>query len=321
MNARLLGILALLGILMIGWIGAFVIWRAAEIGEAIGPLESAEFPRLTAVTVGTSGPYENPERMGPTTAIGWERHVVLVDVGRGVTEGLRKSRIPINQAGLILLTNVLPYNTMGLDDLLYTGWIQDRTTPLRVVGPSGTAAVVEGIRAAHARGEGGLGAALGLDAANARIEVLEVGDGWSEEVAGVLIRAGAIPDGPVPALAWRFERGKSSIVVSATGWNPDALVAFTKGADMLVHEGVYIPHPDELEEAGVVADPVRLGLERAIHTPLQEVGRLAERAGVSSLLLVRLRPPPFFDIQITGLVGKSFSGRVLIGEDGEQYRP
>jgi ribonuclease BN (tRNA processing enzyme) len=321
MNARLLLVLAMAAVITVGWVGAFVLYRAAEVGELVSPLAPQQWDRLTVITVGTGGGYENPERMGPSTALAWADRVVLVDVGRGVPESLRRAKIPVTQPSIVLLTNLLPLNTMGLDDLVFTGWLLDREQPLRVIGPVGTEAFVRSLLAAHASGREALGASLPLPSAGADVEVTEVDGGWSEEIDGVVVRAGALPGGPLPALAWRFERGRTGIVVSGTGWNEDALVEFARDADMLVHEGVYIPPTEDLEDAGVEADPLRLEREAAVHTSLLEVGELASRAGVDSLALVRLRPPPFFAIQISMIVSETFEGRILIPEDGDSIIP
>jgi ribonuclease BN (tRNA processing enzyme) len=321
MNARILVIAALAGILAVGWVAAFVIYRAAEIGELVSPLEPRAWDQLTVIAVGTGGGYENPERMGPCTGVAWANRVVLVDVGRGVPESLRRAKIPVTQPSIVLLTNLLPQNTMGLDDLLFTGWLLDRPQPLRVIGPVGTETFVRSLLAAHATGREGLGSALPLPAEGIEVEVTEVVGEFSEEIDGVVVRAGALPGGPVPALAWRFERGSTDVVVSGTGWNEDALVDFARDADMLVHEGVYIPPTEDLEDAGVIANPERLEREAAIHTSLLEVGALAARARVGSLVLVRLRPPPFFAIQISMIVSESYDGRILIPEDGDSLTP
>ena len=42
-----------------------------------------------------------------------------MDAGRGVAEGLRLSKIPVSQPGTVLLTNLMPTNTQGLDDLIF----------------------------------------------------------------------------------------------------------------------------------------------------------------------------------------------------------
>ena len=105
MNARIAMALGLSLVMVVAWIAAFVVWRAAELGELVGPIEERGFTRLSAVAVGTGGGYENPERMGPTTAIGWAYRIALVDTGRGVAEGLRNARIPLDQPSMVFFTN------------------------------------------------------------------------------------------------------------------------------------------------------------------------------------------------------------------------
>ncbi len=322
MAVRLLAFLGLALVVAGGWVAGFVIYRAAEVGELVSPLVTREYDQLTVIAVGTGSSYENPERLGPATAVAWGTRVLLVDAGRGVAEALRKAKIPVVQPDTVLLTNLMPENTIGLDDLLFTGWLQDRPQPLRVIGPTGSAALVDGLRAAHLIGRGGLARALPLAPRGDEVEVFEVAGGWSEELdGGVRLSAGSLGGGPLPALAYRFDRGRRSVVISGTGWGPDDLVDFAQGADMLVHEGVHIPPAEDLEEAGVLADSERLEREAALHTPLLQVGELASRAKVRSLVLVRLRPPPFFDLQISSIVSGSYSGGIHIPRDGDELLP
>jgi len=321
MNLRLVLIFGLVAVVAMAWSAAFVIWRAAELGALVGPLEERHYPSLTVVAVGTGSGYENPERLGPTTALAWGSNIVLVDIGRGATEALRNALIPVNQPEVILLTNLLPLNTLGLDDLLFTGWLEDRDESLRLLGPPGTAALVEGLLAGYAQGADALGRALPLSSLGSRIEVQEVDDGYTEELDGVVIRAGGLPGGELPALAWRFERGKRSVVVSGTGWAPDALVDFARDTDLLVHEAVFVPPPDDIEAAGVIADPERLIREAELHTSIEDVGALATRARAKQLALVRMRPPPFYAFQIDAIVGQTYDGTILLPEDGEELTP
>ena len=321
MNPRfiLAGFLVLM--LTIGWFGACVMWRAAEVGERVQTLPPRTFESFSVITIGTGGPYENPERLGPSTAIGWGDHVLLVDTGRGTAEALRKAQIAVGQPQIVLLTNLLPYNTVGLDDLLFTGWLESRTTPLRVIGPPGTAEFADGIRAAYRLGGGAQEAGLGLPPDGGLIDVLEVEDGWSQELDGLTITAAELPGGPTPALAWKLQHSGRTVVVSGTGWAADSLIAFASGANMLVHEAVYIPPAEDIEDAGVIADPERLRMEAALHTSILDVGELASRAGVETLVLVRMRPPPFFEIQVTGLVGRDFEGNIVVPADGDELTP
>jgi len=110
-------------------------WRYRDLAEGIAWLEDRHFERATLIAVGTGGAAENLRRLGPATAIGVGTRIVLVDAGRGVADALRHCAIPIAQPDTLLLTSLLPENTLGLDDLLLTGWNTPRAKPLRLLGP------------------------------------------------------------------------------------------------------------------------------------------------------------------------------------------
>ena len=137
-------------------------WRFDEVAAGVRPLDPRNFPNLTAVTVGTGGAYENPGRRGPATAIANGRDVILVDAGRSVADALRAAELPVYQPEMILLTSLLPENTVGLDDLLFTSWLAERKTPLRLVGPPGTKALADHLRLAHAAGLQSMANGLGI---------------------------------------------------------------------------------------------------------------------------------------------------------------
>jgi ribonuclease Z len=318
---RLIGLLIALGVAIASWVLTCAAWRFDQVAEGVKPLEPRDFPRLTLLTLGTGGAYENPSRRGPATAVALDRRVALVDAGRGVAESLRAAKLPVSQPDTLLLTNLLPENTVGIDDLILTGWLDGRTAPLRVIGPPGTRALVAGLAGAHAGSIAALAAALGLPVAGASAEAIEIGDGWSETQGALSVRAAALPGGPVDARAYRFEAGGRSIVVSGTGWGADALIAFARGASVLVHEAAFIPDADVAHQLGIEAQTDRLQREAALHTAIGAVGGLAGRAGVGALVLVRLRPPPVFDLQITSLVDDDFAGRIVIPKDGDEITP
>ena len=318
MDGKLFFLGLILAILVLAWVGAGVLWRAAEMAEIVAPLDDAAYEGLSVVTIGTGGANENPERRGPSTVIGFRKTLVLVDAGRGIAEGLRSAQIPLNQPTTLLLTNLLPVNTMGLDDLLFTGWLTPRESALRIIGPVGTQAFVEGLSAAHAMGRDALQSALELPKAGGQIEVIEAANGFSEELGGMLIEARSLTGGPLPTLAWRFSQGAHRVVVSGSGWGRDELIRFAGRADVLVHEAAYLPTIEELEGTGAeVPNPERIELERKMHTSIEDVGKLAGEAQVEQLVLVRLRPPPFFKLQITSIVGADYDGTISVPDDGD----
>lgn len=320
MRLRILLLLALAAIVLASWLSTCLSWRYEDVAAGVEALEPRRFERLTLVTLGTGGAFENHLRHGPATAVGFGTRALLVDAGRGLAERLRAARIPVDQPDTVFLTRLLPENSVGLDDLLLTGWLAPRRAPLRVVGPTGTAAFVERLQAALAATIEAQARLRGLDTEGARFEALEIGEGWSEERDGLGVRAAALPGGPIPALAYRFEAGGRSAVVGTTPWGREALVALARGADALVHDGLYTETLEAALEAGA-RDPERVRREAALSTPLREAGALAEEAGVRTLVLVRLVPPPLYALQFQHVVGERFSGRVVVAEDGDEIIP
>jgi ribonuclease BN (tRNA processing enzyme) len=320
-NLRIILLLFALVVAIASWFLTCSAWRYDNVLAGVLPLEPREFERLTLVTLGTGGARENPDRRGPSSAVARGPDIALVDAGRALAESLRAARIPVAQPDWILLTNLLPENTVGLDDVLLTGWQGGRETPLRLIGPRGTRALARSLESAFARAVDAAAEARGLDASGAKFEVVEIEDGWSASLGALEVTAGALPGGPLEAFAYRFSVAERSLVVAGTGWADDALADFARGADVLVHEAVYVPTPELASTLELDVTPERLQRDAALHTGIDEVGRLANRASVSTLVLVRLYPPPVYDVQLTSVIGADFEGRIVIAEDGDEITP
>jgi ribonuclease BN (tRNA processing enzyme) len=296
-------------------------WRLEEQVDLVAPIDVRNFNRLTVITVGTGDRHENPARRGPVTAIGLAKRIVLIDSGRALAGALRLARIPAQQPDTVYLTSLLPENVVGLDDFMLLSWINGREAPLRVVGPAGTRALADALIAAHRAGIEARAGGMGIRSSAPQLEVVEISDGWSEQSGELQVRAGALPGGPIEAFAYRFEAHGRSAVVAGTGWAEAELIDFARGANLLVHEAVYIPTPEVAAKLEYDEDPELLLRASNEHTAIDGVGALAQQAGVETLVLVRMRPPPVYDLQITSLVNDEFDGRIVIAEDGDEIIP
>lgn len=316
---RLLLFLAAVVAVSVVWLFSCVSKRFEEVAAGALPLEPRSFRSLTVVTAGTGGTFENHRRLGPAVVVARGERMLLVDAGRAVAQALRAAEIPVQQPEAVLLTSLLPENTLGLDDLLVGRALAAGAPPLRVVGPPGTRVLVNGLRGAHARG---LAAQQSVGLAEApAVEVTEVADDGEVEVAGITARAAALPGGPVAALAWRLEdESGRSVVVSSLGFAPEALVEHGRGARMWVHDAIYGAALDAALEQGAERPEV-LRREAAWHTRLEDAGDLASRMGVRTLVLTRLRPPPVYDFQYEDVVEETFRGRVVIASEGLELTP
>jgi ribonuclease Z len=321
---RLIGFAIAFAVAALAWALTCAAWRFDKVAAGVVPLDPREFARMTVVALGTAGAWEDPNRRGPAIAVGRGSDVVLVDAGRGVAEALRAAKIPVSQPSVVLLTSTLPENVVGLDDLLASADLAGRREPVTVYGPAGTTEAVRAAMSVTGPGMRAQRAAQGLAGEPLGFQTVELdGDrgGFSLELREMTLRALDLPGGSVAALAWRFEWRGRVAVVSSTGWAPDALVERVKGAHLWVHEAVMLPPPEQARELGIDEDPEVLRRQAALHTDVTQVGALAQRAGVETLVLVRLRPPPVYDLQITSLVDDSFPGRIVIPEDGDEITP
>ncbi len=318
---RIAALFVVAAVAAMAWVLTCGAWRLEEEVDRVGPLETRNFARLTVITVGTGERHENPARRGPATAIGFGDRIVLVDAGRALAGALRLARIPAAQPDTVYLTSLLPENVVGLDDFLLISWINGREAPVRVVGPRGTGALADALIAAHRSGIEARAGGMGIRSTVPQLEIVEISDGWSEQLGDLQVRAGALPGGPIDAFAYRFEARGRSAVVAGTGWAEAALIEFARGANLLVHEAVYIPTPEVAKQMEFDEDPELLLRAAREHTAIDAVGALAQQAGVETLVLVRMRPPPVYALQITSVVNDTFDGRIAIAEDGDEFTP
>jgi ribonuclease BN (tRNA processing enzyme) len=136
--------------------------------------------------------------------------------------------------------------------------------------------------------------------------------------AQVKVTAALVNHPPVvPAFGYRFDAADRSIVISGDTTPSDALIALAKGADVLVHDALYVPGVDRL----VAKVPNAPDLRRSIlshHTSAEDAGRVAQAAGVKTLVLSHLVPPD--DPEITeqmwlDAARTHFRGEVILGRD------
>jgi ribonuclease BN (tRNA processing enzyme) len=120
-----------------------------------------------------------------------------------------------------------------------------------------------------------------------------------------------------PAFGYRFDGPDRSIVISGDTARSDALVHLAQGADVLVHEALWVPAVDQI--VGSVANASTLKKHiMASHTAAEDCGRVAEAAGVKTLVLSHLVPPenPMITDQMwIDAASKYFRGRVVVGKD------
>ncbi|TMH44401.1 MAG: MBL fold metallo-hydrolase [Betaproteobacteria bacterium] len=121
----------------------------------------------------------------------------------------------------------------------------------------------------------------------------------------------------VPSFGYRFDAADRSIVISGDTAPSDNLIRLAQGADVLVHEVLYLPGLDRL----VARVPNAPALKQSImshHTAAEDAGRVAQAAGVKMLVLSHLVPaddPAITDQMWIDAARVHFRGPVIVGKD------
>ena len=265
--------------------------------------------------LGTGCPQCHVKRYGPASLVRHGDAAVLVDCGSGVTQRLVAAGCPGGRLDAVLLTHLHSDHLVDLYQLIVSGWHQGRAAPLRVFGPAGTRAHVDGLmalwrderalRVAHERrpSVAGFGA-----------EVVEFGEGPVLALAGLEVAAVKVDHRPVEeayGFVFRADDGTTAVFSGDTRRCP-ALIEAARGADVLVHECfvhcLMKPVPGIRTQEGIDA-------VASYHTLSAEVGKVAAEAGAKFLMLNHFVPADFDREAVAAEVARDFACPFAIGED------
>lgn len=128
----------------------------------------------------------------------------------------------------------------------------------------------------------------------------------------VKVTATLVPHGPVfPSFAFRFDTDHGAVTFSGDTRHSENLIRLANSSDVLVHEALRIP-PD----AGLTEDVI--GHHRKSHVFVNEVGPIAQKANVPSLVLSHIEETGgrTIDPKVwTEEAQRGYDGRVTVGED------
>jgi ribonuclease BN (tRNA processing enzyme) len=201
--------------------------------------------QASVVILGTGTPNPDPERSGPGVAVVVNGSAYVVDAGAGIMRrataastrhgisGLRAQAI-----GTVLLTHLHSDHTIGLADIIHTGWVLERGQPLRLMGPPGTVAMAQHLTEAYREDIENRTRGLQPHTPDGwQVAAIEITPGVVLRDSNVTVTAFQVPhDGWAVSYGYRFEGGGRVIVISGDTRPTDAVVAACSGCDVLVHE-------------------------------------------------------------------------------------
>jgi ribonuclease BN (tRNA processing enzyme) len=247
----------------------------------------------------------------------------VLDCGMGVTDQYARTGIPFSALKSIFITHHHADHNIEYGPLLIVGWIQGMPLDVRAFGPPPLNLMTQDFMRAYKQTVDFWAEDLQMKPLTS-VNVQEVsGAGPVMRDDNVKVSSIVVEHPPVkPALAYRFDFKDRSIAFSGDTAPLDAVAKMAQGADVLVHETMYVPAVEEYIKSQIAKGrPVKfeafMAHMKADHTPSEDVGRIAQEAGVKTLVLSHLTPAidSISDDTWRAPVAKYFKGEIVVGKD------
>ena len=268
---------------------------------------------MIAITLlGTGSPLPDAHRAGPATLVSAGDQHFLVDAGRGVLMRLAAAGLGAGHLSAVLLTHLHSDHLTDLNDVITTRWITTfEPTPLTIVGPPGTRAVVDHLLASLAPDIGYRMAHHDDLSYQPETNVIEVSDGRVDLPGPATLTCAPTDHRPVePSIGFRVDHDGASVVLAGDTVPCEGLDRLAAGAGALVHTAL------RKDIVATVAIPRMLDT-LDYHSSPEEAAQTAARAGVGTLVLTHYVPaiPPGGGDDWRALAAAHFDGPIELGDD------
>lgn len=247
----------------------------------------------------------------------------VLDCGLGVTNQFATTGVPFTAVRSIFITHHHPDHNVEYGPFILLGWVQGLPSAVRAFGPPPLKQMTEDFLRAYK-------ATIDFWVEDLKVKPLVSPDVNEVSAAGTVMRdenvkvsAALVQHPPVrPALAYRFDFHDRSIAFSGDTAPIEAVTRLAKGADILVHEAMYVPALEAYVHDRIAkGSPIRfddyMAHMKVDHSPVEDVGRIAKEAGVQTLVLSHLTPgiDGIQDETWRNLAAKQFKGEIVVARD------
>ena len=244
------------------------------------------------ILLGTKGgPRVGGQRRNPSTLLLINDVPYVIDCGTSTTQQLLAAGVALNRLRYLFLTHLHSDHMLEYGPLVYNAWVAGLRTRVDAYGPPPLRQVTQAFweyvkfdvdTRIEDEGRPDPRPLLVVNELDGPRVVLENDD--------VKVTSATVVHPPIThAYAYRFDAKDRSVVISGdTNYSP-ALVALAKGADVLVHEVIYLPGIDRVLARIPNAVTLRKHLVDS-HTTPEDVGRVAAQAQVKTLVLSHFVP-------------------------------
>lgn len=246
----------------------------------------------------------------------------VLDCGLGVTDQFARTGIAFRSLRSIFITHHHLDHNVEYGPLLLLGWLRGMPLGVKAYGPPPLKQMTDDLLRAYKQ-------TIEFWVEDFKVKPLETVTVKEISAAGpvmqddhVSVSAVIVQHPPVtPAIGYRFDFKDRSIAFSGDTTALEAVATMAKGADVLVHEAIHMP-----AMAAYINDQIARGMPgkledfmehmKASHTPVEDVGRIAQEAGVKTLVLSHLAPGVgLTDEAWRVAAATAFKGEIVVAHD------
>jgi ribonuclease BN (tRNA processing enzyme) len=283
-------------------------------------LRASQRANTRLILLGTGGgPRPRKASSAPAQVIVINDSAYVVDCGDGVARQLAMAGIALPTLRHIFVTHHHSDHNADYGNLIWLSWAAGLRTRVDTWGPPPLAQMTKLFFEMNAYDINTRIADEGRVPLEPLVHVHELTEGGLVmQDENVKVTATLVSHAPVvPALGYRFDARDRSIVISGDTAPSDNLITLARGADVLVHEVLNADGVDRL----VSKIPNARTLKTSIlshHTTAEDAGRVAQAAGVRTLVLSHFVPSD--DLAITDQMWidaarTHFRGTIIVGKD------
>jgi len=281
---------------------------------------ASSVPKTRLILLGVAGgPTPKKAASAPAQVILVGDRAYLVDCGDGVARQLTLAGVPFTALRHVFVTHHHSDHNADYGNLFLLLWASGLKDPVDSWGPPPLASMTKTFLELNATDIETRIADEGRVALAPLIrphEITEAGIVTKDDRVTVTCALAHHPPF-AHAFAYRFDTPDRSIVISGDTSKSEAVRRLAQGADVLVHEAMHMDGIDRISARIENATTLRKHLVES-HTAVEDCGRIAQEAGVKTLVLSHFVPtddPLITPEMWRDAAQKHFGGRVIVGRD------
>jgi ribonuclease BN (tRNA processing enzyme) len=300
----------------------FLAGAAGVCAAAFSPqAPSARRPATRLIFLGTAGgPRPKKNASAPAQVILVNEVPYVVDCGNGVARQLVLAGVPVTTLRHVFITHHHSDHNADYGNLVWLAWGAGLKSRVDTWGPPPLEAMTRLFFEMNAYDIQTRITDEGRVPLAPLVHVHEItGGGLVMQDEQVKVTAALVTHPAVaPAFGFRFDTADRSIVISGDTARSDNLARLARGADILVHEALYVPAIDRVLGTDTANAPSLRKHLIDSHTAVEDCGRVAEAAGVKTLVLTHRVPtddPTVTDQMWVDAARSHFRGTVIVATD------